>query len=213
MRASLLCVSALLFAAAVDAQVQTRRKDSSPSPDGQWEYQCTDGFWSAVVKKETGEQALDLSTEVSAPYCEGSDVVWAPDSKRFVFNYSPPHVPHSSYVVTAFYELRDDKWVALPSPVDPDSDNKTFAALAKHLPKGVRRPPVWATDPVRLIFKVRDWTDPDTAKLYVYAAVSSDSKRSASASALLFTLKFEPGGTWKIVGSEKLSAKEHSESH
>ena len=131
-------------------------------------------------------------------------VFWAPASNILACNYSPPHAPHTTWETSVFYELRDDKWVLLPSPVD-DSARDTFAQLAKHLPKGVRKPSLWNADPPRLVFKVHNWTDANTAILYVYAA--SDESRS-SKSAFLFTLKFEAEGKWKIVKSQQLSAKE-----
>jgi hypothetical protein len=66
------------------------------------------------------------------------EVIWA-DSKRFAFNYGPPTAPHTTYVTTAFYQLRGEEWVLLHSPIDQESSSKSFAQLAKHLPK--RRPP------------------------------------------------------------------------
>ena len=87
----------------------------SVSPDKQWEYRCDDGLWSSIKKTDTGKMVVDLSNEVSVPYCDNAEVIWAPDSKRFAFNYTPPHAPHSRYQTIAFFELRGGKWVMLPT--------------------------------------------------------------------------------------------------
>src|SRR5580704_15712365 len=77
---------------------------SSISPDKQWEYRCTDGIWSSIVKAGTNQMALDLSNDVEVPYCHDAAIIWTPDSKRFAFNYSPPHPPHTTYETVAFYQ-------------------------------------------------------------------------------------------------------------
>jgi hypothetical protein len=109
-----------------------------------------------------------------------AEVVWAPDSKRFAFNYSPPHRPHTSYETIALYQLRGDKWVALRSPVDETSERAQLAQLAgAHFPKS--RYPRRA-ELLRDILKVRNWTDANTAILYAYSVwVGSGSRDSRAA--------------------------------
>ena len=173
------------------------------SPDGQWRYLCVEGHWPEIQKVNTAQRALDLMGDTrSVPDAEEAQVVWAPDSKRFAFNYSPPHVPHSTYITTAFYQIRGEEWVLLPSPINEDSPKDSFAALARHLPKGVRLPRLWRADPNRLVFKVRQWLDADTANLYVHTAGTS-SGGSESPSAFLFTLKFDREGKCKITHAQK----------
>ena len=178
------------------------------SPDGQWRYELVDGHWPEIHRTSTGKRALDLNgDERSVPHTEHAEVVWAPDSKRFAFNYGPPTVPHSTFVMTAFYQLRGEEWVLLQSPIDEESQKKSFAALSKHLPKGVRPPRLWRADPNRLVFKVRSWTDADAAILYVYTAGTS-SGGGDSPSAFLFTLKFDREGKCKITSAQKIAQKE-----
>jgi hypothetical protein len=106
------------------------------SPDKQWEYRCAEGHWPEIVKAGTTQVVLDLSEDLSVPHATEAEVVWAPDSKRFAFNYSPPHAPHTSCGTIALYQLRGDKWVALRSPVAETSECTQLAQLAKgHLPK------------------------------------------------------------------------------
>ena len=178
------------------------------SPDGRWRYEVVDSQFPEIHQTSTNQSALDLTAnDRSVPHAAAAEVVWSPDSKRFAFNYSPPTASHSTYVTTAFYQLRGEEWVLLPSPIDEDSTKKSFAALAKHLPKGERPPRLWRADPNRLVFKVRSWTDADTAILYVYTAGTS-SGGGDSPSAFLFTLKFDPEGKCKITSAQKIPQKE-----
>src|SRR5437764_3382600 len=104
---------------------------TSVSPDKQWEYRCNNGLWSSIVNTGTNKMVLDFSNELEVPYCQDAEVIWAPESKRFAFNYSPPHAPHTNYKTVAFYQLHGDKWVALLSPVDGRSDQTQLVQLAK----------------------------------------------------------------------------------
>jgi hypothetical protein len=120
---------------------------------------------------------LDLSNEVEVPYCQGAQVIWAPDSKRFAFNYSLPHAPHTSYETIALYQLRRDNWVALPSPVDQGSESSQLAQLAREPKSEYSR----RAQPVRDILKVRSWTDVNTVILYAYSAWEGGGSRSSEA--------------------------------
>ena len=210
MNKPLACFSLLLLIAValINSHAIAQSDDNSLSPDKQWRYECVDGHWPEIHKTSTAQRVLDLmANDRSAPHPNGKEVVWAPDSKRFAFNYGPPTVPHSTYITTAFYQLRGDDWVLLHSPINEESSKKSFATLAKHLPKGVRPPRLWRADPNRVVFKVRNWTDADTAILYVYSAGSSNGAGDA-ATAFLFTLKFDAEGTCKIVNAQKVPKEE-----
>src|SRR4029077_15321034 len=86
---------------------------STISPDKQWEYQWPDGEKPVILKAGTTQTVLDLSENEAVPFQWASEakVVWAPDSKRFAFNYRAG----SRYNTTALYQLRGDKWMALRS--------------------------------------------------------------------------------------------------
>lgn len=104
---------------------------------------------------------LDLEEDLKVSRAEEAEVVWAPDSKRFAFNYTAPSAGHTSYEMIALYQLRGDKWVALRSLVDESSERVQLAQLfKKQLPKNVysRR-----AEPIRDILKVRNWIDANTA--------------------------------------------------
>jgi hypothetical protein len=159
-----LAVFALL---AVALGTATTFASDSVSPDKQWEYRCAEGHWPEIGKAGTTERVLDLSDDLSGPHATEAEVIWAPDSKRFAFNYSPPHRPHSSYETIALYQLRGDKWVALPLPVEETSQRAQLAQLAKeHLSKSAYPR---GAEPLHDILKVRNWTDANTAILYGYS--------------------------------------------
>ena len=96
--------------------------------------------------------------------------------------------------------------VALHSPADEASERVQLAQLGKrHLPKDFnpRR-----CAPNRDVFKVRNWTDANTAILYApcYERPSGELKAG-----FLFTLKFDSAGNWKIVKTHQMSKKELEE--
>jgi hypothetical protein len=120
----LICFSfCLLLAQPIDAQESASLEESSASVslDKQWEYKCVeyDAVYHQcepkIVRPGTSQLVLDLGEELQIQNPEAGDtsVAWAPDSKRFAFNYSPPHMHYTTYRTVAFYQLRAEKWVRL----------------------------------------------------------------------------------------------------
>jgi hypothetical protein len=129
-------------------------------------------------------------------------VDWAPDSKRFGFNY---HVSESrGYIFrsVAFYELRGDKWEELGSPADDVSGSQLVQLLKEHLPKKFNPQDCSSNSDV---LELREWTDASTAILYAPCYRRNSDKVKA---AFLFTLKFDAAGKWKIVKTHQMSEKE-----
>ena len=180
------------------------------SDDKKWEYKCAeyglDECAPEIVKAGTTEVALDLDEEqeVHGPEARQAEVIWAPDSKRFAFNYSPLHAHHTRVECVAFYQLRDGEWSALHSPSDEKTERLQLAQLG-HLPKDFN-PRHCAPD--NDVLKVRKWTNANTAILYVpcYGRTSGELKAG-----FLFTLKFDDAGNWKIVKTQQMSKKELEE--
>ena len=128
-------------------------------------------------------------------------VVWAPDLKRFAFNL---YYRMTDTTTVAFYQLRNDKWVALQSPVDEQSKHSQLAQLArKYSPKNAYRK--GDSSPVSDYLEARRWTGANTVILYAH------SEGNGSEAAALFTLKFDEAGNWKIVNMHRMSAKELKE--
>jgi hypothetical protein len=131
------------------------------------------------------------------------EVVWAPDSKRFALNYMIDN-RKIDYATVAFYQLRGDKWVALHSPVDEDSEHSQLAQLAKkYSPRNAYQK--GDSSPVLNRLEARNWTDANTVILYAY------SEREGADAAALFTLKFDAKGNLKIVKMHRMSQKELEE--
>jgi len=130
-----------------------------------------------------------------------SNVVWAPDLKRFAFNL---YYRLKDYSTVAFYQLRNDKWVALPSPVDEASKQTQLAQLArKYSPKNTYRK--GDSSPESDYLEARSWTDANTVTLYAH---SEGDKGEAAA---LFTLKFDESGNWKFIKMDRVPKKELEE--
>ena len=176
----------------------------SVSPDKQWEYKCVEygagECLPQIVKAGTTQVVVDLSDVPDGARGMGAEILWAPDSKRFAFNYSTP-LTHHSYETVAFYQLRGDKWEALRSLAE-----ETTESLARgHVPKNAYPR---HCNPDHGTLKLRNWTDANTAILYApcYARSSGEIE-----SAFLFTLKFDEASNWKIVNGRKMSKKELEE--
>ena len=173
------------------------------SPDKQWEYECVE--YPRMVKAGTTQLVLDLDQELKVNAAERrvADLLWAPDSKRFAFNYIPANGHHTSRETIALYQLRGDKWVTLLSPVDKASERAQLAQLAeKYLPKNSYRRRFLDSSPEDDTLRVRKWADANTAILYAYSQTDEDQ------GAVLFTMKFDAEGNWKIVKTHRLSKKE-----
>src|SRR6266699_2808480 len=182
------------------------------SPDKKWEYQ-PDESQPKVTSAGTNEVALDLSDQTGGNGFGSATVVWAPDSKRFAFNYGQGR-SHS----TSLYQLRGDEWKALKSPDDEVSDitDKLIAAQLKR--KGLSKKKLSKEKKyLRLISwtpKLINWVDSNTAILnaslqQVIALRDDPGEMSDGFGAdLLFTLKFDDAGNWKIVKTHQMSGKE-----
>lgn len=202
----------LCWSLAVNQSITAQELSPSPSsvsPDKQWEYKCAkyglDQCAPEIVKTGTTQVVLDLDgeLEVHGPEAGQAEVIWAPDSKRFAFNYSPPHAHHTTYETVVFYQLHDNKWVALRSPVDEASERGQCVQLAKdHLPKNAQERRIWRSSPTEDVLKVRKWIDANTVILFGYSALDE------SKAGFLFTLKFNDAGNWKIVKTHRMSKKE-----
>src|SRR5205809_76676 len=174
------------------------------SPDKQWEYHSAGR--ERIVKAGTSQTVLDLSEDL--PDLENAKIVWAPDSKRFALNYKLP-CKHCTYDTIAFYQLRDDKWVALRSLVHERSERGQLAQPAKdHLPKSAHERRIWRSQPTHDLLKVREWIDANTAILYAYSQWFMGDDQGELDANFIFTLKFDADGNCKIVKTHQMSDKE-----
>jgi uncharacterized protein YecT (DUF1311 family) len=186
----------------------------SVSPDKKWEYE-PDESAPKIVKASTNEVALDLSDQPAGNGFSFARVIWAPDSKRLAFNYGQGRT-HA----TSLYQLRGDEWKALKLPDDEDkifqrADNIVAGQLKR---KGLSKERLSKKDMyLRLIWwtvKLDRWVDSNTAILYAslrQVAAQRDNPGEMSdgfGTDLLFTLKFDEAGNWKIIKTHEMSEKE-----
>jgi len=194
-----------VFALRGIAQNSDQLEKPSQSPDGKWEYRLLDleddqsDITPAIVKTDTDDVAVKL------PIAEEKEIVWAPDSKRFAFNYRAG----GRYITTALYELRSGRWKVLRSPEEEASQTLQRAKAAQireaKLPANTYQRRIWDT------FRVIEWPDARTALLYAYsirAVPVSEEDTSDIEAYCLFTLKFDGTGHWRIANAKKLSAEE-----
>ena len=102
-----------------------------------------------------------------------------------------------------FYQLRGDKWTALPSPVDDAPDRSQLIQLAEDDLAANANPLHCA--PNSDILRLRNWTAADTAVLYAPCFARTSGQIEAG---FLFTLKFDEAGNWKIVDTRRMSKNE-----
>ena len=198
--AGVIVVSCLLHAQqTTSVETETR----SISPDQKWEYHCT-AYGMAqcapeILKAGETEAVLDLENDanVYSPEALRARVVWSPDSKRFAFNFSPPHAHHTTYRSVAFYQLNGDKWESLLAIDDNESIQKEILSAAK---KFLKKPNRKGEDRSPEVLKIRAWSDANTANAY---ATWSDEKDSVA-----LTFKFDGAGKAKIMNVRRLPAKE-----
>jgi hypothetical protein len=189
----------------------------SVSPDKKWEYRGPEDGGPKIVKAGTSEMAGDLSDVCGIGSCgEGAAVLWAPDSKRFAFNWGQGR-SHN----TSLYQLHGEEWKALKSP-----DDEVFAVADKIIAAQLKRNGLSEKKLskekmyLRLIWwtpKVRRWVDSNTAILFaslqqVTALRDSPGEMFDHFGAdVLFTLRFDDAGNWKIVKTHRMSKKEVEE--
>jgi hypothetical protein len=184
---------------------------TSISPDKKWEYVGGEDE-AKIVATDTKQVVLQLSNQGTG------DVVWAPDSKRFAYNWGQGRTRQ-----TAFYQLRDDQWVALDFPGDNDEfEKQPNDIVAGQLKKeGLSEKKLEKQGKfLRLIWdtiKIDRWLDSNTAIVHVslrQVAARRDAPGEMDngyGADLLYTLKFDLSGKWKIVKSHRMSEKEVKE--
>ena len=184
----------------------------SVSPDGKWEFrlaapneeQDSRGVF-VIAKRGSQETSATLSEQASGSFADNARIVWAPNSKRFAFNYQPGLRDKA----VQFFQLEGDEWRELDSPETDDAVTapieRSMAAQRKKLklsPKKIGRP-------IRDGCQVRRWIDPATALLYAFSHETFEIKNELQqvGDACLATLKLDPTGEWKIVRTRLLEGK------
>ena len=196
---------------AIDQQSDAK----SLSPDKNWEYDCPASVeyeCSPEVGKAGSDDIvvdLDGDLNVYGKYSKRSNIVWAPDSKRFAFNFSQP-AAHAFYETLAFYELHGDKWemsesLANANPISKAISRAISGGLAMERKK--RHIKAKATGATEIVSKAHEWTDPNTVLVYAYEEDGEETGKTVRVT-FRFTLKFDDAGKLKIVKTQQLSEAE-----
>ena len=165
------------------------------------------------MRAGTKRPAVELPSHVGADADpdEVCTVLWAPDSKRFAYNYRAG----GRYQTTSVYQLRSGKWTELRS-LEADETSEPLnraqtAQLRKHrLPKDSYRRRIWDS------WEITRWADARTAILYAYSSEAvtrqdGDGEMVDLAAHFLFTIRFDERGNWRVIESHKMSKKEIAE--
>jgi hypothetical protein len=183
-----------------------------PSPNKKLEYRIKDDGGAEIVKVKTGEVVLDLEEAAeTALATESGKIVWAPDSRRFAFNYRAG----ARYYTCSVYELAGTEWKKLP---DFEANSKAVeeaitrcekkAAKELGLPRDAYRRRINDT------WKVHRWLDVDTLEVFAYSEGSYVVKRKgeedieALGCGILFTVKCDNRGGWNILKFREASESE-----
>ena len=189
---------------AAAAREKEEEEQRSISPDGKWEFRLTEakeggsGYGDFVIaKRGIQETSVALSEEASGAFAKYARVVWAPDSKRFAFNYRP------GFRVKAvqFFQLYGDDWRELDSP---DSDEAISAPIERSMAaqrKKLKLSPKVSGRPISDGCEVRRWIDPSTALLHAFSQETFEIKNDLEpvGDAGLVTLIFNAAGDWKVA--------------
>lgn len=187
----------------------------SLSPDKNWKYDCPESIEyecsPELVKVGSDEIAVDLDSDldVYGKYSKRSNIVWAPDSKRFAFNFPQP-AAHAFYETLAVYELHGDKWKMLESLAKANSISKAISkaingVLAVERTK--KHMKAKASAATEIVAKAHEWTDPNTILVYAYEEDGEETGKTVRAD-FLFTLTVDAAGKLKIVKTQQLSETE-----
>jgi len=178
------------------------------SPDKQWEYKAPSaGEDARIVKAGSNDIGISLVDDCDIG-CEHASVLWAPDSKHFAFNRGD-----GKERLTSVYELREGKWQELQLLGEDDAiqhrtdDIIEAQAKRKGLPKKTFLHMQWST--ARAI----SWIDPSTLTIYSSLAMrvhrqNGEDVGQGFGADVLFTIKFDEAGKWKIVKTHQMSEKE-----
>ena len=184
----------------------------SVSPDGKWEFrlaapneeQDSRGVF-VIAKRGSQEKSVALTEEAFGTFADNARIIWAPDSKRFAFNYQPGLRVNA----VQFFQLEGDEWRELDSPETDDAVTapieRSMAAQRKKLklsPKKIGRP-------IRDGCEVRRWIGPDTALLHAFSQETFEIKNELEqvGDACFVTLKFDATGEWKVARTRLLEGE------
>jgi len=179
------------------------------SPDKKWAYRVVDAE-PVIVRAGSGDVVLKLAEQGGSLPAESGQVLWAPDSRRVAFNYRAG----GRYYTCAVYELAGDTWKELPDL--ETKGTKVVEMMARSEQRQRRRLGVTKSAYRRRIndtWEVLRWIDPDRFEALATSEATVVLKEESGelgdlGTRVLFTVKCDNRGGWKVVRLRELSDAE-----
>jgi hypothetical protein len=196
-----------------DAQESPTGQTPSPSPtpispDKKWEYRVEDDDSAVLVRAGSDKPVVRLSSFDSDGSLKGKTgkLVWAPDSRRFAFNYQAG----GKYYSCDIYVLAGTKWKKLPGL------EKKAAAVRKLMTRAeqtkLKGAGAESANPIEEVWRVRRWIDNDTFEALAYSeggvAIKGSREAASLITGVLFTVKCNNRGSWNITGTRELNEED-----
>jgi hypothetical protein len=181
---------------------------TSISPDKKWEYRAKDDDSAVLVRARSDKPVIRLSNPDTDGSLKGQTgkLVWAPDSRRFAFNYQSG----GKYYSCDIYELAGTKWKKLP-----DLEKKAAAVrklMARAQQTQLKEAGAESANPIEDVWRVRRWIDNDTFEALAYSEGGVAMRGSGGAASLitgvLFTVECDNRGNWNITGTRELNEED-----
>lgn len=160
----------------------------------------------AIVKAGTEEVAVELA----GMNLKIGDVLWAPDSRRFAYNYQQG----GRYWACSVYELAGSTWKELPEFEEKATAVKSSILRSEQLQRkrlGVSKDAYRRR--ISDTWKVRHWVDEDTLEVFAFSEGSVVVNKKAEdfdslVTGVLSTARCDNKGGWKIIASHECSKAE-----
>lgn len=212
MRGCYLFALVCLLSSVLRAQDSEAPRKPIFSPDKNWEYRVVGGDTAVLVRAGEDEPAVTLSDpeDGTALKTETGKLVWAPDSRRFAFNYRSG----GKYYTFDLYELAGTTWKKLPDVVDIDAPVTRLLERSKRQQlKRLGAKKDANPNSVMETWRVRRWLNNDSFEAYAGSAARVMINKSSEdpeyfGAAVLFTGKCDNRGGWKVITSRLLSDAE-----
>jgi hypothetical protein len=181
---------------------------TSISPDKKWEYRVEDDDSAVLARSDREQPVIKLSNpENDGPLkTQTGKLIWAPDSRRFAFNYQAG----GKYYSCDIYELTGTKWKKMPDLEKKAAAVRKLMARAKRT--RLKKAGAESTNPIEDVWRVRRWIDNDTFEALAYSESGVAMRGSGEAASLitgvLFTVKCDNHGNWNITGTRELNEED-----
>ena len=182
------------------------------SPDKKWEYRILNGDMTALVKAGGEKPTIELS-EGEMLKVESGQLVWAPDSRRFAFNFRAG----GKYYLFELYELAGKTWKKLPdvTEIATTVSEKVERSDRQQLKK-LKAPKNATPNSVMDKWQVLRWIDDDTFLAWVSSEsrVLIDKKSDEPeyfGATFVFTGKCDNRAGWKVISCREPSKAEEEE--